>query len=207
MKQSVSDVFPGFSTRFEGRLSFMYLDKKALVTTGIGNLIDPFSLARGLPWRPKAEPDRDATPEEIETEWNFVKSDPDGRSQRGGGSFGSITTLELTDQAVDDLVRQKLNQMESFLVGRSEFANFADWPADAQLGLLSMAWAMGPAFKFPNFQAACASQDFRTAADECHMDDSANPGLRPRNVANKQLFLNAAEALDGNLDPEEVHMP
>jgi len=206
MKQSVVDIFPTFSTHLEGRLNFMYLDIKQLVTTGIGNLIDPFSLARDLPWRPKNESDRPATPEEIETEWNFVKSDPDGRSRQGGGSFASVTSLELSDDAVDELVRQKVTQMESFLKRRPEFAEFDDWPADAQLGLLSMAWAMGPAFRFPNFQAACQARDFRTAARESHMNDTNNPGLRPRNAANLQLFQSAAEAEEGNLDPDEVHL-
>jgi len=206
MKQSVVDTFPSFSTRFEGRVNFMYLDIKRLVTTGVGNLIDPIALARNLPWRPKGDLSRSATSDEIEAEWNLVKSDPDGRSQRGGGSFSSVTTLELSDEAVDDLVRQKLNQMESFLIGRPEFSGFEAWPADAQLGVLSMAWAMGPAFRFPNFQAACAGADFRAAAEESHMNDSQNPGLRPRNSVNRQLFLSAAEAVAGNVSQDEVHL-
>jgi GH24 family phage-related lysozyme (muramidase) len=208
MKSSVSDIFPSFSEKFEGRLNFMYLDIKRLVTTGIGNLIDPLTPdVLNLPWRPKAEPDRSAAENEIRAEWEFVKSDPDARSQRGGGTFRDVTSLELSNDAVDDLVRGKVAGMETFLKNRQEFSNFDDWPADAQLGLLSMAWAMGPAFRFPNFQAACAAQDFRTAADESHIDDTANPGLRPRNAANRQLFLSAADGIDGNLDPDEVHLP
>jgi hypothetical protein len=78
-----------------------------------------------------------------------------------------------------------------------------------------MAWAMGPGFNFPMFQAACGKKDdagnpapdFRAAADQCHMDETGNPGLAPRNVANKQLFLNAADAIDGLLDPNDVHLP
>jgi len=204
MKQTVSDAFPSFSTRFEGRLNFMYLDVKGLVTTGIGNLIDPFSSAANLPWQLNG---RDATPDEVAAEWHVVKSDPDGRSQRGGGSFESITALRLNDTAVDDLVRQRLAGMESFLVSRPEFAVFQDWPADAQMGLFSMAWAMGPAFKFPRFQAACAAQDFRAAADQSHINDDNNPGLRPRNAANRQLFLSAADVIDGALDLDELHLP
>jgi GH24 family phage-related lysozyme (muramidase) len=208
MKASVSDIFASFSEKFEARLNFMYLDIKRLVTTGIGNLIDPLTAeVINLPWRPKTEPDRSASEDKIRTEWDFVKSDPDGRSQRGGGTFRDVTNLELSNEAVQDLVRRKAAGMETFLKNRQEFSGFDDWPADAQLGLLSMAWAMGPAFNFPNFQAACASQDFRRAADECHMDDTANPGLRPRNAANRQLFLSAADAIDGNLDADEVHWP
>jgi hypothetical protein len=99
-----------------------------------------------------------------------------------------------------------MDQTENFLKSRTEFAEFDDWPADAQLGLLSMAWALGPAFRFLNFQAACQARDFRTAAVESHMNDTNNPGLRPRNKANFQLFESAAEADEGNLDPDEVHL-
>lgn len=206
MKQSVSDIFPGFSMRFEGRLNFMYLDIKGLVTTGIGNLIDPFSTAKNLPWRPKAEPGRDATPGEIEADWRLVKSDPNRLSQRGGRFFSSLTTLELSDDAVDDLVRHKLSEMEIFLVNRSEFSDFENWPADAQLALLSMAWAMGPAFRFPKFQAACAVQDFLAASEQSKMNDTNNPGLKPRNIANRQLFLSAVDVQNGLLSPDDVHM-
>ena len=206
MKTSVSDIFPSFSTTYEGRLNFMYLDIKQLVTTGIGNLIDPISLALPLPWTPKSDPGRAATPDEVTAEWNLVKSDPDGRSQRGGAAFGSVTTLQLSDAAIDDLVVQKLNGMAAFLQQRAEFAAFEDWPADAQLGLLSMAWAMGPGFQFPKFQAACASLDFTTAASECQMSETGNAGLHRRNEANRQLFLAAADAVAGNLDPNEVHL-
>lgn len=75
----------------------MYLDVRGLVTTGIGNLIDPKEVALPLPWLKEGEP---ATADEISAEWDFVKSDPDGRSQRGGGSFESITSLRLKDEDV-----------------------------------------------------------------------------------------------------------
>src|SRR5437899_5269211 len=105
MKSSVSDIFPTFNQKFEGRLNFMYLDIRRLVTTGIGNLIDPLTPeVINLTWRPKAEPDRSASEDEIRAEWDFVKSDPDGRSQRGGGTFRDVTSLELSEDAVDDLV-------------------------------------------------------------------------------------------------------
>ena len=67
------------------------------------------------------------------------------------------------------------------------------WPASAQLALLSMAWAMGPAF------AAGAAQRLggvrRTVvagrSRKSHIDDTANAGVRPRNVADRVLFLDA----------------
>lgn len=201
MKQSVRDVFAEFSTRFEGRVPFMYLDVKGLVTTGIGNLIDPISLAITLPWmRKDGTP---ATKAEIESEWRKVKALQSMR-MRGGMAYGAVTNLRLNETAIDGLVTAKAAEMEANLVKR--FPDFASWPADAQLGLLSMAWAMGPAFRFPKFQAACLAMDFRKAAEECKMNEVGNPGLAPRNVANKQLFLNAARVLELG-DRETLHYP
>ena len=62
----------------------------------------------------------------------------------------------------------------------TEFQKFDEWPADAQLALHSMAWAMGSAFaargKWPHFRAACAKMDFDLAADNCKMSEAGNPG-------------------------------
>jgi hypothetical protein len=75
------------------------------------------------------------------------------------------------------------------------FHCFDEWPADVQLGIHSMAWAMGAGFmrKFPKFTDACKACDWKRAAVECRMNTVNNPGLVPRNVANKKLFLTAAQ--------------
>ncbi len=52
-----------------------------------------------------------------------------------------------------------------------------------------MSWAAGPALVAPHWEAACKAQDWATAALQCHLDDSHNPGLRPRNAANRALYL------------------
>jgi hypothetical protein len=61
--------------------------------------------------------------------------------------------LELSDDAIDSLIIDRLTKNESFLKRQPWFQDFDTWPADAQLGLLSMAWAMGPAApgNFPSF--------------------------------------------------------
>ncbi len=46
------------------------------------------------------------------------------------------------------------------------------------------------------FEAAILAQDWPTCAVESHMDDSHNSGLRPRNVATRTLFWNAAMRRD-----------
>ncbi len=202
MRPSVRCAFVAFTAKFEGVCAWMYLDVKGLVTTAIGNLIDPVSLALPLPFA-----HRDGTPaarDEIEVEWRAVKS-LQRLSQCGGGVFANHTTLRLSPAVVERIVLAKLAQNESLLLRR--FPSFGTWSADAQLGLLSMAWALGPAFRFPRFEAAVTALDFATASRECRMDETHNPGLHPRNVANAVLFANAAAALTGAQDRDALHYP
>jgi hypothetical protein len=99
--------------------------------------------------------------------------------------------------SIDTLVDNKLLQNESFLKRQTAFKDFDNWPADAQLGLLSMAWALGPGFSssWPKFSAACQKADFDAAAENCQMSAVGNAGVIPRNRADKQLFKNAAAVL------------
>ncbi len=204
MRKSVADVFKAFSVRFEGELPFMYLDIKGLVTIGVGNLIDSVAQAQQLPFFFKDEPDHLASPSEIAEDWQRVKDRQDLRLQ-GGMVFENVAQMRISEETINQLVLQTVTSYETTLKANTpEFADFDDWPADAQLGLLSMGWAMGPGFatagRWPSFRAACASQDWDQAAEQSHMDDTHNPGLRPRNTANFILFTNAARVADGSAD-------
>lgn len=203
MYPSVLAAYRAFSTTFEGMVSWMYTDVKNLVTTGMGNLIDPISSATSLTWQHGANGPV-ASADEVAQAWQAVKSS--GLAGIGGGSsrFQELSDLRLSDASIDSLIASKLASNESIL--RTRFPGYDAWPADAQLGLLSMAWAMGPAFHFPKFMAAVnqVRPDFRTAATESHMNDVGNPGLTPRNAANYQLFTNAADALDAGKPLSEL---
>jgi GH24 family phage-related lysozyme (muramidase) len=207
MYQSVQDAFMNFSTQFEGKVNFMYLDIKGLVTIGIGNLIDPVDVALQLPFVHKSD-GSPASQDEIRNEWNTLKSQPD-LAQKGFTACTPLTNLMLTDNSIAQLVTAKLNQFASTLKTTSEFSNMDSWPADAQLGLLSMAWAMGPAFgaSWPSFRAACAASDWSTAAANCQMNETGNPGLKPRNAADVLLFSNAAVVQANGLDFSVLHWP
>lgn len=200
MHDSVATAFTAFTVPLEARVRFMYLDTRQLVTTGIGNLIDQDdpehigSRARltadayDLGWL-----DGQGVPvgaERIDGEYKLVKE-----SGTAGAPLPvreAITTLRISEEAVDAMVARRLASNEATLRGRAEFAGYADWPADAQLGLLSMAWAMGAGFGFPDFQAAVAGGDWLTAARESHMNETDNPGLRARNIRNGLLFTIAS---------------
>jgi GH24 family phage-related lysozyme (muramidase) len=203
MFPAVQSNFPAFSAKFEGRVAFMYLDVKGLVTVGVGNLVDPVTEAQALPFRFRnkpgiAAPGSPATPGQIAAEWQTLKNDP-SLTTRGFKACEPITQLELSDDAIDSLILDRLTKNEGFLKRQQWFQGFDSWPADAQLGLLSMAWAMGPGGPggFPNFRSACQRLDFNSAAAECRMNEAGNPGLVPRNNANVTLFSNAAIVLAG----------
>jgi hypothetical protein len=203
MFPSVQSGFRAFNTPFEGCIPYMYLDIKGLVTVAVGNLVDPVTLAQALPFRFKnkpgiAAPGSAATPDQIAAEWRTLKSNP-SLGTRGYQACEPITQLELDDDSIDALILNRLASNEAFLKRQTPFQNFDTWPADAQLGLLSMAWAMGPAGPggFPHFSAACQNSNFNGAAAECGMNEAGNPGLHPRNLANVILFSNAAIVLAG----------
>lgn len=202
MRDAVRAAVRGFTDRFESTVPWMYLDVRGLVTVAIGNLIDPLPLAIGLPFlHGDGSP---ATREEIAAEWGRVKSFQ-SRASAGGGWFREVTTLHLAADGIARVFQSRLNLNEVYL--RRRFAGYDAWPADAQLGVISMAWAEGPAFDFPRFEAAALKQDFSTCSLECHMADATNPGLRPRNLATAVLFANAAAVLASGDDPEVLHYP
>lgn len=189
MKPEVRAAFPTFSATFEGRVHWLYLDILGLVTTGIGNLVDPISYATELPW---LAPNGYTAPQTvIREQWATVKAHTE-LAQQGYRAAEKFTTIRLTDAAIDALVLGKLTDNERIL--KQRFPGLEDWPAEAQLALFSMAWALGPSFPktWPKFAAACTRMDWGRAADECYIPDANNPGLAPRNAEDKRLFLAAA---------------
>jgi GH24 family phage-related lysozyme (muramidase) len=224
MRDAVRAAFPSFTDRFEGCLGYMYTDVEGLVTTGRGNLID-FGKPRAhtgdpivgslptsamlLPFQLDGVPVDRAT---IATEFQTVKNAWPGVQSV---ACKNITKLRLTQEAIDELTNNKLASLWHQLLDR--FPGAEDWCADAQLGLCSMAWAMGAAFYFPHFLLAANTGDWMVAAGppgdantvltargQAWMKDgtpgqlhaNVNPGLRPRNLANKILFSNAALSTD-----------
>jgi hypothetical protein len=213
MFPSVLDAFWSFTQPYEGNVPFMYVDVLGLVTTGVGNLIDPLPLALGLPWLHRGT-NAPASATDIANEWHAVK---DGKI----AAFHGPRPLQLDPGAVRDLVRGKMLQNEVYLAAR--WANWANWPADAQLAAHSCAWAAGPAWRAPKLDAAVsqvsvagfltcagapgdASHDV-TLRGEAWLNDTGNPGLRPRNLANKLLFQNASRVVGRALPREVLHWP
>lgn len=204
MRDSVRQGFLPFTKPLEGVVPYMYLDVRGLVTTAIGDLIDPIELAFECPFV-----HADGTPAsrvDIAIDWNAVKSRPE-LARLGHLAAKQYTRLHLTDEGALQIVRGKLESFWKTLAMR--FPEIETWPADAQLATISMAWACGARFDFPRLEAALLARDFARAAVECHINETGNPGIVPRNRANKTLYRNAArvEAGDGELDPDVLYYP
>jgi hypothetical protein len=222
VKEAVRAAFVPFTLPLEGALpghmgiTWMYPDVKNLVSTGLGNLIDPVGLALGLPFI-----HLDGTPasrDEIAAEWHRIKNLPPDTKGRTAAQLGHLyakpfTTLRLTNAGIEQLVNRKLAENESVVA--TIFKEWASWPADAQLATHSMAWACGAGIfspragraHWPKLTAALHALDFRTAAVECFMPEERTiGGLRPRNKANRILYSNAAVALH-RLDPDVLFYP
>jgi hypothetical protein len=220
MLPSVRNAFTNFTIPLEGYTRWMYIDILGLVSCAEGDLIDPLSLAVTLPWVMKGS-NVPATKLQVVAEWNRVKALQAHRKEGGGSpTFRDSAELVLSDAGISILVDQRLDANDSYLT--KSFPTFSDWPADAQLALHSMAWAMGPAFRpmFPKFSASVDKMDFAAAAGppgnpvldpscrgQAWMEDATNPGLRVRNLDNRVLFANAAVVMKLKMDPDVLYWP
>jgi GH24 family phage-related lysozyme (muramidase) len=208
MYDSVRNNFISFNVPFEAKVEYMYLDIIGKVTIGIGNLIDPVDTALGLPFVHKTDESQPATVDEIRAEWNAVHDDS-SLATRGARAAAAVTALKLTDSDITALVLSKLSSFARALQATPEFSGLDTWPADAQLGILSMAWALGAGFgpTWPVFRAACATSDWAAAAAACKISEAGNPGVAPRNAANLRLFQNAAAVAAAGSDATVLWYP
>jgi hypothetical protein len=171
----------------------MYLDTRGLVTTGIGNLIDPQRLARVYQWRRNSD-DQPATPAQVGAEWDQIKGRQQHRS-RGGFYFRQFTTLHLPETELERVFRDKAQQFDKQLL--RIFPDWDSYPADAQLAMLCHAWALGTGrlrSGWPRYTAACRRRDWATARQQFvwqRMSPRRRQGM-------EQMFANAANLEEAN---------
>jgi hypothetical protein len=132
-----------------------------------------------------------------------------------------LNDLRLSDEAIDELVLRVLERNEVQL--RKAYPAWDSWPADAQLGALSMSWAVGSGFprKFPNFTRYANADDWIAASVACKIAtvikikdkdgnvirEIPNPGTKPRNMANELCFQNSATVVEHNLSRDVLWWP
>ena len=197
MRDSVRAAFIAFTTRFEGRVPWMYEDIDRGITVGLGCLLTSLAQAQGLPWQDMAG--GPATADSVAWSWGQVRG-ATYLATHGGAAYETLSNVRLSNDAIDALAMQRLAAEEAIVSG---LAGYEAAPAPAGLAILGMAWACGAEGVlrgFPRFCAAFSRGDWGTCALECRMDDSHNPGLTPRNRATSALF---AACLD-SADPDSV---
>jgi hypothetical protein len=176
--------------------------------------------AMRLPWRlkgpgwtsknPVAGPL--VSPSEIADAWTRVKRQnevsPDF-SQKGGFAYAGLTNLTLDMQSLKDLFSRTLISFDARLA--KDFAGYETYPADAQLAMLSMAWAMGPGYasRFPAFRVAVQKRDFDAAAGVSYFKGGGGtPENRTgRNKDNALMFHNAAMVERTGASPDSLIFP
>ena len=188
------DNWPAFSTPLEGCVPHLYCDSLGFVTVAIGALVDSPGAAAALTgWD---------DPGGVVADWHRVKAlyqPPPARplafTHYAGGP-------QLSAEGIAAVTEQRLDQAGTALA--AVFPSFADWPAPAQAAALSLAWACGAGWprSWPHLTASCLAGDWLAAAGNCEIRWSDNPGVRPRDWAQRALFLLAAgtpldEALAG----------
>ena len=172
---SVRSGWLEFTRPLEGCISWPYKDVLGLVTIGYGCLIKdkPMALADGVPeWVFDAVSTQPAGLPAIKYNWGWHMA-PDKLD---------VLAMGRLDNIAEDLSRQ--------------FPDFASWSPQAQQATLSMAWAMGSGFPstWPKWSVCAHNLDWAGCADNCEISTVGNPGVAPRNKANKSLFLAAANA-------------
>lgn len=255
MRAPLLPVFLKYTTDHEGYTPFLYADGFNLVTSGIGNLLDnsarnsfdtsanAMAPAMGLPWKFRAPgwssknplAGTNASQTDIMNAWIAVKLQEQvnpGFNQKGGGAYAGLTQITLDIAGINKLVNDKIASNE--LILRKEYPGYESLPIDAQFGLNSMSWAMGPAFwpalrphpelpantadNIPYFQAfkdAIDKGDFTSAAKHSQfkgggsLTDAGVPGVRPsaRNHDLVIMFNNAASSVKVGASPDLLIFP
>ncbi|MEQ1764829.1 MAG: hypothetical protein ABL984_16995 [Pyrinomonadaceae bacterium] len=208
MHQSVKNALHDFLKAYEGKVNFMYLDVKGLVTVGIGHLIDPVNMAHKHEFRPKGGGGA-VSAGAVTAEWQTVKARKD-LIPKGGAAFASVTTLELSDNGIKSMVTSSAAAIENYIKTNPSaskfYSNFDNWPADAQLAFMGVAWGgiPIPQFGWHKFPEACRVEDWAKAAAECTI---TSPIAAGRNEAHKTMFLNAAAVKSNGDDITQLSWP
>jgi len=197
MHQSASNQIIDYLTSFEAFVPWMYLDSLGLVTTGIGNLLDPYSTyGKKVSFSRRSDGGR-ATDAEVKAEFDMVKSKAvaGGHAPQAGfqsyKAFESITKLRASKEDVDAAVRTALKAHEAAAVqyfGR----DFTTLPADVQVVLVQMSYAGGLKSRQGQLAPFLRKRDFIGARDYTYLSNAkqGRNGYKKYNAAFRILMTN-----------------
>jgi hypothetical protein len=142
-----------------------------------------------------------------------------GFIKKGGFAYTNLTPLTLDMEGLKSLFSRTLAAFDKSLQSevrgkngvliRGPYVGYESYPADAQLAMLSMSWAMGPAFNFPAFKAAVERRDFDAAAPLSFFKGGGGTQEKPagRNAENQIMLHNAAMVERLGADPDQLFFP
>lgn len=194
-----------FSAPLEGRVATMYCDCKGLITTGVGNLINTIASAMALPWL--LSDGTKASTAAIHADWDKLHNSAMDYAKWKWSVYAKTMLCHLSDEGIDELVRHTLALNEATL--KKRFPAWDSFPADAQLAIMSVSWAVGAGFyvKFQNLAKCIDEQDWEGCVASCKIREEGNPGVVPRNAKNRFCFHNASVVKAQGLPVETLCWP
>ncbi len=198
MHQSAKEQIVDHLAWFEGYVPYMYLDSLGLVTTGIGNLLDPYSKygkrvqfrrADGIP----------ASDAELKAEFDLVKSKttPGGNAPqaayRSYRAFEPITKLRATLADISLAVLEAVRQHEAAALqyfGR----DFETAPADVQVVLVQMSYAGGLYARKGQLAPWLTKRDYVAAREFTYLSNATQgkAGYKKYNAAFRMMMMNGS---------------
>ena len=179
-----------FTKQFEGITDFMYNDRSTpqLVTCGVGKLVKDEEAAVGLKGffvNPGgSQPSDDEIKDDYTAAHAIKRDDPPGNLF----DFATVTILRMPWQKITELLGKAMGERVSTMLRMPDFADFATFPADAQLACASIAYG---SWQYPiqaPLRAAVRARNWSDAAR-----DYRSPGWDPRkDAAHVRLFRSAA---------------
>ena len=165
---------------FEGSVPWMYRDTVGKVTVGVGVMLPDAAAAVALPFRSGGRP---ASTAETTAEFARVDALPMGRAAH---FYRRDSGLELGQDEIDSLLRTVVLRFEEEL--RAGITGYDDFPDQAKMALLDMAYNLGPEGLlkgFPKLIQAAKAGDWKQAAAQCFRH---GPGAA-RNQWTQAMFL------------------
>lgn len=200
MRQSVRDIFLEFSTRYTACVPWMYLDSQGMVRTAIHCSLEPIDNAFALPWVSKDD-GRKSELNEVSADWVRVKKQRN-LVHLGPNRARFIAQLELTKDGIELATNRQLDAYLREIVTVFPTEAWESYPANVQLAIMSMVWMLGGTSQLgfnpsqPNlyhFVRAIHERAWASAAENCFLDETQDPKLKPRNWANRKLLSVAAK--------------
>jgi GH24 family phage-related lysozyme (muramidase) len=172
-----------FTSKFEGVIPHLYLDKRRNVTCGVGFLVSTIAELDRYPWRPSVATARG--------DWHELQK-ASVLAAQAPGYYRRICCARLGAEDMRQLFEAKVATFRSAI---AEHWRLYQQPEAVQIALVDMAFQVGARglhkTKWPNLHAAVLAGRWEEAAKESFRPDAQ----RARNARTAELFLSAALSL------------